>query len=52
MNERWNSALSVSEQQAADIVIDHDAAEIQCPACLTKFASGPKECPECGLFLG
>ena len=52
MEARWSSGLSEAEQLSAEIVVDHDAAEMQCPACLTTFATGPKECPECGLFLG
>lgn len=52
MEAQWASNLTEAELKAADIVIDHDADEIQCPACLGTFATGPKECPDCGLFLG
>lgn len=33
-------------------VIDFNAAEMTCPACTHTFETGPKECPDCGLFLG
>ncbi len=46
------SAFSSEERAAADAVINFDAAEITCPACGTSFATGPTECPDCGLFLG
>ena len=48
----WRSELSDEAQAAAATVIDFDAEEMTCPACLTKFATGPEECPDCGLFLG
>lgn len=33
-----------------DVVIDLDAEETQCPACLTRFqAAGRNRCPDCGL---
>jgi hypothetical protein len=38
--------------RASEVVIDPDAPETTCPACLTTFATGPSECPDCGLFLG
>jgi hypothetical protein len=33
-------------------VIDLDAEEVTCPACQFTFATGPRECPDCGLFIG
>ena len=52
----WRSGLDPDQLAAADaasrIVIDPDAAETTCPACLTKFATGPMTCPECGLTIG
>ena len=52
----WRSGLDdeqlAAAQAAADIVIDPSAAETTCPACLTKFATGPTECPDCGLCIG
>jgi primosomal protein N' len=32
--------------------VNFDAEQMQCPACLHEFETGPKECPDCGLFLG
>jgi hypothetical protein len=33
-------------------VVDFNAEEMTCPACGHTFATGPTECPDCGLFLG
>lgn len=33
-------------------VVDFNASEMTCPACGHEFATGPSECPDCGLFLG
>lgn len=36
-----------------DAVVDLDAEETQCPACLTTFSTkGVTRCPECGLNFG
>ena len=48
----WMAHLDEAEREAASIVIDFGADEMTCPACLTSFATGPRECPDCGLFLG
>jgi len=51
----WRSGLDAEQIAALDaasrIVIDPDAPETTCPACLTTFATGPTKCPECGLGL-
>lgn len=52
LEKRWRDSLEDSQVEAADIILDFGAEEMTCPACLTSFATGPKECPECGLFLG
>ena len=52
LDRRWRASLEGGQEVAADIVLDFDAAEMTCPACLTTFPTGPKECPECGLFIG
>lgn len=44
--------FSPEERAAADAVVDFNAADMTCPACATTFATGPSECPDCGLFLG
>ncbi len=37
----------------ADRVVDFDAAETECPACGTKFATNDqRRCPDCGLNFG
>lgn len=33
-------------------VVDFNANEMTCPACGHSFPTGPKECPDCELFLG
>lgn len=52
----WRSGLDPHQiealEKAAQIVIDPDAAETTCPACLTTFPTGPRDCPDCGLRLG
>ena len=45
-------AFSPAERAAAEAVLNFDAEEMTCPACGTSFATGPAECPDCGLFLG
>ncbi len=48
----WYRNAGEDERTAAECVIDLDAPEITCPACGTTFATGPRECPDCGLGLG
>lgn len=52
----WRAGLDANQieasERAAGIVIDPDAAETTCPACLATFTTGPKECPDCGLHIG
>lgn len=38
--------------RAASHVIDLDAAENQCPACMETIPGGSLRCPGCGLRLG
>ena len=47
----WHANASEEERRAAEQVVDHNSAEITCPACGDTFASGPPECPGCGLGL-
>jgi hypothetical protein len=49
LDDAWRDSL---DAEHPDVVVDFDQAEMTCPACLTKFATGPRECPDCGLFLG
>ena len=52
LEARWMEHLDAAERESAAIVLDFGADQMTCPACLTTFATGPRECPECGLFLG
>ena len=52
MDRAWREHLDEHAQEAAELVIDFREDSMTCPACLTAFATGPTECPECGLFLG
>ncbi len=52
LRAEWRGLLDEEQHAAADLVLDFSAAEMTCPACLTTFATGPDECPECGLNLG
>ncbi|MFN2427594.1 MAG: hypothetical protein ABR587_14225 [Candidatus Binatia bacterium] len=55
-NSDWRRGMSdeqvAAHEAASRVVIDPDAAETTCPACLTTFATGPAECPDCGLAIG
>ena len=52
----WRDGLDPEQLEAAEraaaIVIDPEAPETTCPACLTTFATGPTACPDCGLTIG
>lgn len=52
----WRRGLTAEQiaalEAASAIVNDPDAAETTCPACLTVFATGPADCPDCGLAIG
>lgn len=51
--EAWfNQGLTPAQIAQANIVVDHSAAQNTCPACLHVFETGPRHCPDCGLFLG
>ena len=47
----WRDSLD-SPDAHKEIVIDFDQPQMTCPACLHEFETGPRECPDCGLFLG
>ena len=47
----WMDGLDLEQQAIAEGVLDFNAEEMTCPACLTSFATGPTACPECGLQL-
>jgi|PlaIllAssembly_1097288.scaffolds.fasta_scaffold1796242_1 hypothetical protein len=52
----WRRGLTDEQVAALEashaVVIDPDAPETTCPACLTTFTTGPAECPDCGLAIG
>jgi hypothetical protein len=52
----WRHGMSEEQIAAlearAEIIIDPDAAETTCPACLHTFSTGPAQCPDCGLTIG
>lgn len=55
-DQEWKRGLSPEQlaalEASAGIVLDPEAAETTCPACLHTFETGPVECPDCGLALG
>lgn len=52
VDDHWARDLSPEERAATEMVIDLDADEATCPACLTTFKTGILRCPGCGLRLG
>ncbi len=48
-----DQGLSEAELDAANLIVDFDAEETTCPACLASFApkAAGDRCPDCGLFL-
>jgi len=55
-DSEWKRGLTEEQiaalHAASELVIDPEAPETTCPACLTTFETGPNECPDCGLALG
>ncbi len=51
LRQAWYDQASEEERAAEACVIDHNAESITCPACGAVFATGPGECPDCGLGL-
>ena len=55
LQDYHDQGLTEEQKRVADIVLDFDAEEMTCPACLTTFPSGPppgpSRCPDCGLNL-
>ena len=52
LRELEHAGMSDVERQAAEAVIDLDADENRCPACLGTIPKAARMCPECGLRLG
>ena len=51
LQAEWFANASPEERAAAAHVMDHEAAEVTCPACATISPGGTAECPDCGLAL-
>jgi hypothetical protein len=52
IQDQWRAGLSPEEAAAAELVVDLDAEETTCPACLTAFRPDVLSCPGCGLRFG
>ncbi|MDA0375154.1 MAG: hypothetical protein O2865_15330 [Planctomycetota bacterium] len=52
MKQHQELGLTATELAAAHAVVDFDAAETDCPACGTRFATTATRCPDCGLNFG
>jgi len=50
LEQHWHESASEEERAASACVVDLDADEFTCPACMATFAKAPR-CPECGLSL-
>lgn len=44
--------MDATERKAAESVIDLDADQNECPACLGTIPKAATMCPDCGLMLG
>ena len=51
-SEVLKEAIMILQPPEPAPVVDFNQEEMTCPACMHTFATGPKECPDCGLFLG
>jgi len=52
LEERWARDLTPVARASAELVVDLEAAETTCPACLASFAPSAPRCPSCGLRFG
>lgn len=52
IQDQWKAGLSEEEAAATELVVDFDAEETTCPACLTTFRPDVFTCPGCGLRFG
>ena len=52
MQDLERAKMSDVELRAADAVIDLEADQNECPACLGTIPKNARMCPECGLMLG
>ena len=49
---QWQQGLSPEEIAATEMVVDFDAEQTTCPACMTTFKPDAPMCPGCGLRFG
>jgi predicted amidophosphoribosyltransferase len=52
VHDHWGRQLTPEERVVAEMVVDFDAEETTCPACLTPFQPPTRRCPSCGLSFG
>ncbi len=52
LQDNWKTGLSPEEVAAAEMVVDFDAEQTTCPACMTIFTPDAPMCPGCGLRFG
>ena len=54
IDQRWSKDLPAEARQSAEMVLDLDAEQTTCPACMTEFAPAAAggRCPDCGLVFG
>lgn len=52
IQDQWKAGLSEEEAATTELVVDFDAEETTCPACLTTFRPEVFTCPGCGLRFG
>jgi hypothetical protein len=52
LEAHWNDDLDDDAKAAVSTVVDLDAAEATCPACMNTFPTDATRCPECGLNFG
>ncbi len=48
----FTDGMTARERASVETVIDLDADENNCPACLEPFKGHPTRCPSCGLRIG
>jgi len=48
----WSRDLTPLARASAELVVDLEADQTTCPACLAGFAPSEPRCPSCGLRFG
>lgn len=52
IENHFTHGMTERERASVETVIDLDADENNCPACLEPFKGHPTRCPSCGLRIG